>query len=97
MRIGIDKDEPVSRGYGRAAVSRPADLVDRLEDNRGSGFTGEFRGVVRGVVVANHQFGLPAQPCERNGRFLDAAQRFGDELLFVECRNDDGDFHDANV
>ena len=60
----------------------------RSTDGAEFGFTGEFRGVVRGVVVANHQFGLPAQPCERNGRFLDAAQDLA-RLCYGEGRCND--------
>ena len=42
MGIGVDKDEPVTRGRRGAGISGSGDLVDGFEDDVGAGGTGDF-------------------------------------------------------
>lgn len=93
--IGVDEDEPVASGGEGAAVAGAGDLVDGFEDDGGAGGTGEFGGAVGGVVVADDEFGLPAEVSEGEGGVADAGEGSGDEFLLVEGGDDEGDFHDG--
>jgi hypothetical protein len=65
VRIRIDKDQPVACGNARTTVARPADLVDRLENDLRAAGAGELRGAVRGIVIANNDFVFPLACCDR--------------------------------
>ena len=92
-RVRIDKNQPIARGHRRSAISSSRDLIDRLEHNRGTGATRQFSSPVGGVVVANNDFRTPTKLIKSSAGGFDRRERLVDELLFVEGRNNYGDFH----
>src|SRR5205085_4191483 len=54
--IGIDEQEPVTLRHACAGVAGTRDLVDRLEDHRGSCRASESSGAVGGVVIHDNDF-----------------------------------------
>ena len=90
--IGIDKNEPIAGSGGCAGVSGAGDLVDRFKDHVCSGSTGDFRGFVRGIVVADDEFRFPAALMEGGKGGVDVAQGFAKASFFVEGWDDGRDF-----
>src|SRR5260221_3353608 len=85
-RIRIDKDQPFASSVRCAGVARAGDLVDGLEDHGRTRIARDFGGAVGRVVVADDQLDVAI---ERAGGRADAAQRFAQQLFFVEGRDDD--------
>ena len=91
--IGVHEEDPVAASVGGAGVARPADLVDRLEHDLRPRAPRDLRRAVGRIVVAHDQLGLPAEACESFHGRADAGERAGQQSLFVERGNDDGDLH----
>src|SRR5439155_4755526 len=91
--IGIHEKDPIAAGAGGAGIARPADLVDRLEYDLRSHALRDLRRAVGRIVVAHDQLGLPAEPSESFHGGANAGERAGQQPLFVERGNDDGDLH----
>src|SRR5262245_52827033 len=92
MRVSVHKQKPIARGGGRAAITRPSNLVHRLEGDLRAGCSGQFRGAIRRVVITDDEFCNPALLFHDFQALVDTAQRLANETLFVEGRNDDGKF-----
>ena len=92
-RIGVDEEDPVAARLRRAGVARAGDLVHRLEHHGRAGLARDGRGAVGGIVVADDELGVPAPARERRGCRADGGERLRDELLLVECRDDDRELH----
>src|SRR4051812_40124665 len=56
-----------------------------------------LRRAIGGVVIANDEFCFPTALVKRSPRTVHRAQGGWQQLLFVKCRNDDGDFHCRTV
>ena len=78
----------------RAAVPRPGDLIDRLEDHPGAGGARQLRRAVGRVVVADDKSRWPTRGGRRppSPRFT-WRKRLPNEPLLVERRDDDRDLH----
>jgi len=94
-RIRIDEYEPIAGSDRSSAISRPANLVDRLEQNAGSRRPRQFSGVVGRIIVTNDQFTVPSQLMKCRSSRFDALQRRTDQFFLVKGRNNNRDFHEA--
>ena len=94
-RIRIDEYEPITGSNRSSAISRPANLVDRLEQNAGSRRPRQFSGVVGRIIVTNDQFTVPSQLMKCRSSRFDALQRRTDQFFLVKGRNNNRDFHEA--
>ena len=93
IRVGVNEEQPIPERRLGGRVAGAPNLVDRLEDDPRAADTRQFGGVIRRIVVANDQFGFPAQIQKGLGRRLDALQHSGQQFLLVEGRNKDRDLH----
>jgi hypothetical protein len=92
MGIRIDKYKPIACSCSGAAVPRPRDLIDRLENHLGSGASRDFGSFVSRIVVAKDYFSFPAAFMKRSKRRVDVAQSFAKTPLFVKRWDDRRDF-----
>jgi hypothetical protein len=88
-----DEKQPVAARRGRAGVARARNLVHRLEHHPGARGARDFGRAIRGVVVADDELGRPAARGEDLHAAAQVLQRCGEELLFVERRDDDRELH----
>src|SRR5947207_12109064 len=93
LRTAVNDNNPVPAVAVFAGIARPADLVHRLEHDLGPRALRDLRRAVVRIVVAHDQLGLPAEPGESFRGRADAGERAGQQSLFVERGNDDGDLH----
>lgn len=90
LRIGVNEQQPFAGGDGRAAIARPADLIDGFKDNRRAVGAGDGRRVICGVVIAHDEFRRETGGGERGATAVDRRQRLTEQARFIESRNDDG-------
>lgn len=93
MRVRIDKHQPGTRSGPRSRIAGSGDLVDGLKNDLRPGVGGQSGGAIRGIVIADDQFGFPPPFGEGDTRPLYGAERLPNEFLLIKCRHDDGDFH----
>ena len=67
MGICIHENEPSASGERGAAISRAGNLVDRLENDGCARGARDIGGIIVGIIVANNQFGVPADVGEGGG------------------------------
>lgn len=92
MRIRIDKYEPIA-GCGRSAgVAGARDLIQRFENDFRSGGASDFAGFIRGIIVANDEFGLPAAFVEGGEGVIDVTKCLAEPPLFIEGRDNRRNF-----
>ncbi len=97
VRIGVNEHQPLATGRCGPGIARPRDLIDWLSYHGRSRPAGNLGRPVGGIIIANNQFRLPSALPELRAGGLDAAKGFANEPLFIEGRNNDGDFQRINL
>src|SRR5471032_1851942 len=97
MRVSVHEHHPVASGLRRAGIPRPRDLINWLKYDGRASSARDLRRAVGGVVVAHDHFHLPTALRKGFRPRLDARERFAEQPFLVERRDDDGNFHCANV